>query len=173
MLPLLVLQIEQQQQFAVLLINRKEDIMKKLFVVIALALLAVGRSSITHANGVDGLIVGSGSGAILGQAIGRNAEATVIGATVGGLLGVLITSDLHAHRSPPPPMPEVHYRDYRSTHFKANPHRHFDRPFIREKYCERVSVFDPRRPHKRQVEIVCSYKPAPSPHFRSYGYHHR
>ncbi|WP_458777337.1 YMGG-like glycine zipper-containing protein [Desulforhopalus sp. 52FAK] len=44
-------------------------------------------------RGVNGLIIGGGAGAIVGQSIGRNVESTIIGATVGGILGAVIASE--------------------------------------------------------------------------------
>jgi hypothetical protein len=41
---------------------------------------------------LKGAAVGAGAGAILGQVIGRNAEATVLGAVIGGAAGAVIQS---------------------------------------------------------------------------------
>ena len=68
-------------------------------------------------NAVNGIIIGGGAGAIAGQAIGRNTESTIIGATVGSVLGLIVGS-------------EVHRRPYR-------PHR----------YQPPVVVYKPARPH--------------------------
>jgi surface antigen len=45
-------------------------------------------------KGTQGAGIGAASGAILGQAIGRNTEATLIGAAVGGLLGYIVGNEM-------------------------------------------------------------------------------
>jgi hypothetical protein len=45
-------------------------------------------------RGVNGFILGAGGGAALGQAIGRNTEATLIGTAVGGMLGYIVGNEL-------------------------------------------------------------------------------
>ena len=44
-------------------------------------------------RGVNGLIIGGGAGTLMGQAVGRNAESTMIGATVGGIIGAVIGAE--------------------------------------------------------------------------------
>ncbi len=46
---------------------------------------------------VGGLIIGGGTGAIVGQAVGRNTESTIVGAAVGGVVGLIIGSELDRH----------------------------------------------------------------------------
>jgi len=70
----------------------------------ALTLFAFSALSLTPAEANDkrvgGVILGGGTGAIVGHAIGRNAEATLVGATVGGVVGLIIGSELERHNSP-------------------------------------------------------------------------
>jgi len=56
-----------------------------LFIVVCLYL--TGCASPGYYNTQKGAVIGGGLGAIAGQAIGRNTEATLIGAGVGTLLG--------------------------------------------------------------------------------------
>lgn len=44
-------------------------------------------------NGVNGFILGAGGGALIGQAIGRNTESTLIGTAVGSMLGYVIGNE--------------------------------------------------------------------------------
>jgi len=69
--------------------------MKKIMVVIVAALLMVGGNSRARAQdaGVYGLILGAGGGALVGQAIGRNTEGTLIGTAVGGMMGYIIGNE--------------------------------------------------------------------------------
>ena len=47
---------------------------------------------------VNGLLIGMGSGALLGQVIGGDTESTVMGTAVGGILGYVIGSDQQQRR---------------------------------------------------------------------------
>ena len=58
-----------------------------LFIVVCLYL--TGCASPGYYNTQKGAAVGGGLGAIAGQAIGRNTEATLLGAGVGTLLGTI------------------------------------------------------------------------------------
>lgn len=73
--------------------------MKVLFKLVITLFLIVSLANSASANdrGVNGLIIGGGAGAIMGQAVGRNVESTIIGATVGGIIGAAIGSN-SSHR---------------------------------------------------------------------------
>lgn len=73
--------------------------MKHVFkLVCVVAVLIIASSKVYGSNRtVNGLIIGSGTGALVGQAFGRNMESTLIGAAVGGIIGVAVTSD-HKHK---------------------------------------------------------------------------
>ncbi len=76
---------------------------------------------------VDGLLIGAGGGAILGQALGRDTESTLIGTAVGGVLGYMIGNEQEKynhpgnHRGHTVKQHSVRY-DYRDNR------RHYDRP---------------------------------------------
>ena len=56
-------------------------------------------------RGVNGLLLGAGSGALVGQAIGRDTEGTLIGTAVGGMLGYMVGNEMdkgYGHPYPPP-----------------------------------------------------------------------
>ncbi len=46
---------------------------------------------------VKGMLIGAGSGAILGQAIGHNTKSTMVGTVVGGVLGYAIGNEATHH----------------------------------------------------------------------------
>lgn len=48
---------------------------------------------------VGGLILGGGTGAIVGQAVGHNSESIIVGAAVGGVVGLILGSELDKHHS--------------------------------------------------------------------------
>ncbi len=49
---------------------------------------------------VDGLLIGAGGGAILGQALGRDTESTLIGTAIGGALGYMIGNEQEKYHQP-------------------------------------------------------------------------
>jgi hypothetical protein len=62
--------------------------MKKIYIaLIIVSMVAVGCANTGRYNTQKGAAAGAGLGAIAGQAIGRNTEATLIGAGVGTVLG--------------------------------------------------------------------------------------
>lgn len=61
-----------------------------LFLVVIAGLVVTGCASPGYYNTQRGAVIGGGLGAITGQAIGRNTEATLLGAGIGTLLGTLV-----------------------------------------------------------------------------------
>ena len=45
-------------------------------------------------HGVNGLLLGAGGGALVGQAVGRDTEGTLIGTAVGGMLGYMVGNEM-------------------------------------------------------------------------------
>ncbi len=85
-----------------------------LFFVFSTPLLAGDRA-------IDGMVIGGGAGAIVGQAIGRNMESTLIGATVGSVLGLIVGSETHiAHYRPT--IRERGYRHHKKRHYRHSRH---------------------------------------------------
>ncbi len=142
--------------------------MKKMILAATIALVsligAVGAQA-DHSRGINGLIIGAGSGAIAGQAIGRNTEATLIGTAVGGLLGYIVGNEIDKgrgyayqpvyHRQPQPvyhrqPQPVVHH--YAPKYKKKGPHH---RPVVQHRVVE----------HHHYHPVV-SHRPAPQPECR-------
>jgi hypothetical protein len=63
---------------------------KYLSILIVACLYLTGCASPGYYNTQKGAAIGGGLGAIAGQAIGRNTEATLLGAGVGTLLGTIV-----------------------------------------------------------------------------------
>lgn len=73
--------------------------MKKLFVLILIVTTLLTLSACTSMNrrqqtAGSGAIVGAGLGAVLGQAIGRNTEGTLLGAGAGAALGGIVGNEI-------------------------------------------------------------------------------
>lgn len=82
---------------------------------------------------LNGLIIGSGGGALVGQAIGQDSESTIIGAAVGGILGYMVANDRyypvhHRYSYAPPRAYGKHYK--RNYHPRINKriHNGYHRP---------------------------------------------
>lgn len=62
--------------------------MKKIAAVMAFAIgINLGCQTVAAGSGLDGLLLGAGSGALIGQAAGRNTHSTLAGAAVGAMIG--------------------------------------------------------------------------------------
>ncbi len=61
--------------------------------ILALSLVMTSNLAQARENGVNGFFLGAGSGALIGQAIGRNTEATLIGTAVGSMLGYIVGNE--------------------------------------------------------------------------------
>ncbi len=72
-----------------------ENTMRK-FTMFLLPFILLGLTSCAneYSKGQQGALIGAGSGAIIGQAIGRNKEATLIGVAVGTLLGYIVGNEM-------------------------------------------------------------------------------
>ncbi len=96
-----------------------------------------------HSRGLNGLIIGAGGGAIAGQAIGRDTEATLIGTAVGGLLGYVIGSEID--------------RGYRTPHQVV-----YHQPQVIHRHQTIVKHYPPPRQvvkHKRVIHDYRHYRP--------------
>lgn len=117
-------------------------------------------------QGINGLLMGAGGGALIGQAIGRDTEGTLIGTAVGGMLGYMVGNEMdraqhgsvYGSAQPatflphPPPPPRLvfpsrpHYRD-------RYDYRHHYRPVER---CREIVTVERRHGHYREVvRTVC------------------
>jgi surface antigen len=71
--------------------------MKK-FIFLLLPTIVIGLSSCAYyTKGQRGAGIGGASGALIGQAIGRNTEATLIGAAVGTMLGYIVGNEMEKY----------------------------------------------------------------------------
>lgn len=112
----------------------KEDIMKLTSITLLSTVIFLFSFSTSYGDNraVNGMIIGGGSGALIGQAIGHNSEATIIGAAVGSVVGLIIGSNTHSpvqtYHRPPPTRPYI--REYHHHHPRVvkKRHRHHPRP---------------------------------------------
>lgn len=121
--------------------------MKKLIIIsLAVSLFLQAHSAQARDASQAGAIGGAASGALLGQAIGHDTEATLIGTAVGGVLGYMIGNEMDKNRgiriintappqrvvvhhyNAPPPARFIHRaqprRHYRSAHHRPAAYRH-------------------------------------------------
>ncbi|MDA8164233.1 MAG: glycine zipper domain-containing protein [Desulfobacteraceae bacterium] len=70
--------------------------MKRMLAMLAAGAMLAGTAPLALAadHGVNGLVLGAGGGAILGQAIGRNTRGTLLGTAVGGVLGYMMGNEM-------------------------------------------------------------------------------
>jgi len=55
--------------------------------------LGAAASSFAGDRAANGMVLGAGSGALIGQAIGRNTEATLLGTAIGSVLGYIVGNE--------------------------------------------------------------------------------
>jgi hypothetical protein len=147
-----------------------EDNMKK-FILAMAAILLVSINLPTAQAGdraLNGLLIGGGGGALLGQGIGRNTEATLIGATVGGVLGLIVGNELdrnlskvHDHHRPRVEVRHIHHRyPSRITH-----HINSSRLTLQRICTETVFIREGKYRDKRVVKRECRNTYRPEQHF--------
>lgn len=112
--------------------------MKILFKIVSTLTLILSLTNTASANdrGVNGLIIGGGAGAIMGQVVGRNVESTIIGATVGGIIGAVIGAERH-HSPQKRIIVHKPSRRQHGSHFRHSPRN----------YSPRITH---NRPHSKQ-----------------------
>lgn len=157
--------------------------LKSTILMASIILISCFSSAFGGDRAVNGLIIGGGSGALVGQAIGRNTESTIIGATVGGVLGYIIGNEnRHAHHTSVnyvTPLPHNNFRPH------PRPHRIKERyynPPRHHKTCRKTITYTRTHGHKKRVvSTQCwdterfayqSYPPS-SHRNNSYGYGNR
>jgi hypothetical protein len=113
-------------------------ILKKMqMAVVAIALVGtMAFETKAQDRGLDAMLVGAGSGALVGQVIGRDAKATLIGTAVGGALGLMVGNEMErgydgGYRTtqaavffppPPPILPFVYSPNHRDHRDGYRPH---------------------------------------------------
>mgnify|MGYP001819277027 FL=1 len=128
-------------------------------------------------NTQKGAVVGAGTGALIGQAIGGNTQSTLIGLTAGTILGALVGNavdqDYQAVRDAAQNSKPVIYYDKSGHAVEAIPEG------TNEQNCQTVRkrIWEDGKLVKETVEEVCSpptpairYYPAPPPPAYYYGW---
>lgn len=135
---------------------------------LAIAVLIMLGTLVVQANaqeyGVNGLLMGAGSGTPVGQASGRDTEATLIGTAVGGMLGYMIGNEMDKDayaRSYGSAQPVTFFPSLATN--KVFPHRY-------GKICHDFVVFERHQGHFREVVVktVCRDR-----HLKSFRDDHR
>ena len=73
--------------------NRK---LTTIIVALTIVMTTITIAEARHRDGLDGLLLGSAGGAVIGHAIDRSPEGAIIGSVIGGTLGILL--DLGSNR---------------------------------------------------------------------------
>jgi uncharacterized protein YcfJ len=138
--------------------------MNRILLTIATIVIIAGSLPTSQAKASDravgGLLLGGGSGAIIGQTLGRSAEATIIGATVGGVLGVVIGNELDRHGHYPRVVQQqvIHHQPVHYSHSYRDRRDHRGRAWHqppRQVCREVVTIKEGRHRDKRVVTTVC------------------
>ena len=113
--------------------------LKRLFVGITSVSLLIGASMLGGCNDAQaGALLGAGIGALAGQAIGHDTEATLIGVAIGTGVGYVIGNESDKERAaagssyrydqtaaPPPPLKRYRYRKPYSNQHHYSHHEHY------------------------------------------------
>ena len=110
---------------------------------LAIVMTTLGTAEARHRDGLEGLLLGSGAGAIIGQTIGRSPEGVIVGSVIGGTIGMLIdiSSDRdhlvvinnHRHHHPRPGWVYSSHRDRRHDRWDHRKHRRHERRWRHER----------------------------------------
>lgn len=88
--------------------------MKKIIAGLTLALsLSLTVQAGADSNAVNGLLLGAGGGALIGQAVGRNTKGTLIGTAVGSVLGYALGNEMDKNGTYRPVARSTVYREPR------------------------------------------------------------
>ena len=91
--------------------------MKKIMLLLALATMALSPLQANARHTSRTTAIGVASGALIGQAIGRNTEAVLIGTAIGGVAGYIVGNEMDKHDA-------VYVRTYRVVE-PYYPRRHY------------------------------------------------
>jgi len=124
-------------------IQFKEDPpMKKLIIAVITSITVFAATSQAHSTDrvLAGTLIGAGSGALIGQAIGGDSESTVLGSAIGGIVGFTagslhqqshVSSSVHIGINSSYPVryhrPYKSHRNYYPRHKYYQKTRHYDR----------------------------------------------
>ncbi|MEE4240568.1 MAG: glycine zipper family protein [Desulfopila sp.] len=88
---------------------------------------------------IYGALIGAGSGAVIGHAIGGDVESVIIGSAIGGALGITVTNiKKHGYPGHHPRYiihPPNYKSDYKRYHKKP---RYYDRHYSKDRNCRIV-----------------------------------
>ena len=140
--------------------------MKKLIITVILVLTAAASAHADRVirinNGIGGLLIGAGGGALAGQAIGRNTESTLIGTAVGTMVGYMVGNEMDKnrgqpvqvmHRPAPAPLYPAYPEQRSSSRYRYEPVEHHDRY---AEQCREVEILGTVGGHpKRLISTAC------------------
>jgi surface antigen len=112
--------------------------------------VVIGLSSCTnYTKGQKGAGIGGASGALIGQAIGRNTEATLIGAAVGTVLGYIVGNEMdkydrqelnQAYEYGPSSQPTSWHNPDNGNYYQVVPQPAYTTPQYPQSPCRRAEI---------------------------------
>ncbi|HSL40023.1 MAG TPA: glycine zipper domain-containing protein [Desulforhopalus sp.] len=120
-----------------------------LLLVAALLLTLTSCASDQYSKGQQGVGIGAASGALIGQAIGRNTEATLIGAAIGTVLGYIVGNEMdkfdrrelnHAYEFGPSGQSTGWVNPDTGRSYQVTPQPAFRNPSQPQQYCREAEI---------------------------------
>ena len=136
--------------------------MKKMIISIMTLITVFAASSQAHSTDrvLAGTLIGAGSGALIGQAIGGDTESTVLGTAIGGIVGFTagslhhpghVSSSVHiGYNTYHPRNYHQHYKGYRNYHPKAHHYTPRTKVVIKKVYKNVNHYKVPKRFYKKE-----------------------
>jgi surface antigen len=122
---------------------------KTVFLLLPILFLGLTSCANEYSKGGQGALIGAGSGAIIGQAIGRNKEATLIGIAVGTLIGYIVGNEMdkydrtqlnHAYEFGPSGQSTAWRNPDNGKSYQVIPQPAYTQPSQPERPCRRAEI---------------------------------
>ena len=130
--------------------------MRKMIISIIALITVFAATSQAHSTDrvLAGTLIGAGSGALIGQAIGGDTESTILGTAIGGIVGFTagslhhpghVSSSLHiGYNTSYPGDYHRHYKGYRNYYPRHHNYYHQRHHYKKSRYYENNHHYTPR-----------------------------
>ncbi len=115
----------------------------------AVLLMLVSCEQGENTKGVQGAAIGAVSGALIGQAIGRNHQATLVGAALGTMLGYIVGNEMdkydrqhlnYAYENGPSGQPTTWHNPDTGNTYQVIPQPAYSQPSEPERPCRQAEI---------------------------------